>query len=186
MNIRRALVVPVTAAAIVGLAACGSDSDSNSAATAQSCPSAAPDHADPNWTLAGTTGRVAVTGSTATTAPQITVTTPFTVSATQAHVIKPGDGAEVTAASTVNVCYAGVDGRTGKTFDSSYERGVPAPFPVNGVVPGFQKALIGQRVGAVVAVAMTSADGYPEGNPDAGIDKGDTLVFELSILSAEG
>jgi FKBP-type peptidyl-prolyl cis-trans isomerase len=78
----------------------------------------------------------------------------------------------------------GVNGRDGKVFDSSYQRGVPADFPLNGVVPGFQKAITGQKVGSTVGVAMASADGYPDGQPQAGIQQGDTLVFAIKILSA--
>ena len=50
----------------------------------------------------------------------------------------------------------GVNGRDGTVFDSSYERGAPADFPLTGVVPGFQKAIAGQTVGSTVAVAMAS------------------------------
>ena len=49
-------------------------------------------------------------------------------------------------------------------------------------MPGFQKAIAGQKVGSTVAVAMTSADGYPDGQPSAGIEKGDSLVFAIKIL----
>ncbi|BBX59024.1 hypothetical protein MSHO_43690 [Mycobacterium shottsii] len=52
------------------------------------------------------------------------------------------------------------------------------------MVPGFQKAIAGQKVGSTVAVAMTSADGYPDGQPSAGIRPGDTLVFAIKVLSA--
>jgi hypothetical protein len=31
---------------------------------------------------------------------------------------------------------------------------------------------------------MTSADGYPDGQPSAGIEKGDTLIFAIKILGA--
>jgi FKBP-type peptidyl-prolyl cis-trans isomerase len=78
----------------------------------------------------------------------------------------------------------GVNGRDGRVFDSAYERGSPVQFPLNGVVPGFQKAITGQKVGSTVAVAATSADGYPDGEPRAGIEKGDTLIFAIKILSA--
>ena len=51
-------------------------------------------------------------------------------------------------------------------------------------MPGFQKAIAGQKVGSTVAVAMTSADGYPDGQPSAGIRPGDSLIFAIKILSA--
>ena len=149
------------------------------------CPSAAmPAGGTPEWTLDGTTGRVAVTGSTDTAAPMITVTAPFSVTETQVHTLKPGDGPEVAPNATVSVCYMGVNGRDGKVFDSSYEQGNPVDFPLDGVVPGFQKAISGQKVGSTVAVAMTSADGYPQGQPAAGIQPGDSLIFAIKILNA--
>ena len=84
------------------------------------------------------------------------------------------------------MCYVGVNGRDGKTFDSSYTAGTPVQFSLDQVVVGFKKAIAGQKVGSSVAVAMNPADGYPDGNPAAGIDKGDTLVFELTIVSVDG
>ena len=134
--------------------------------------------------MSGTTGSVAVTGSTDTAAPKVTVTAPFSVAETQVHTLKAGEGPVVADTATVSVCYMGVNGRDGSVFDSSYERGQPVDFPLNGVVPGFQKAIAGQKVGSTVAVAMTSADGYPDGQPAAGIQKGDSLVFAIKILNA--
>ncbi len=73
---------------------------------------------------------------------------------------------------------------TGRCSTAAYERGTPADFPLDGVVPGFQKAIAGQKVGSTVAVAMTSADGYPDGQPAAGIQPGDSLIFAIKILDA--
>lgn len=157
------------------------------ATAAGTCPTAAPPSGGaPDWTLAGTTGSVAVTGSTDTTAPRVTVTAPFSVAQTQVHTLRAGDGAVVPGTAKVSVCYMGVNGRDGTVFDSSYSRGAPVDFPLGGVVPGFQKAIAGQKVGSTVAVAMTSADGYPDGQPSAGIRPGDSLVFAIKILSASG
>jgi peptidylprolyl isomerase len=149
------------------------------------CPSTAPgDGGTPEWTLTGATGNLAVTGSTDTTAPRVNVTTPFSVTQTEVDTLHPGGGPVVAPTATVSVCYMGVNGRDGRVFDSAYERGSPAQFPLDGVVPGFQKAIAGQKVGSTVGVAMTSADGYPDGQPKAGIQKGDTLVFAIKILNA--
>jgi FKBP-type peptidyl-prolyl isomerase-like protein len=187
------------------IAGCGSDTETSSAGSSSSspvsdvltppsieqtateagtCPTAAPASAGtPEWTLAGTTGNVAVTGSTDTSAPRVDVQAPFSVTETQVHTLKPGDGPVVADTATVSVCYMGVNGRDGSVFDSSYQRGEPAEFPLDGVVPGFQKAIAGQKVGSTVAVAMDPADGYPEGQPSAGIQKGDSLIFAIKILS---
>lgn len=192
----------------ITLAACGSDAGSPSAGTssapathmssaatapspvsttapiASTCPTAAPAGGNPQWTLTGATGSVGVTGSTDTTAPDVKVGAPFSVTETQVHTLVPGDGPVVADTATVSVCYMGVNGRDGNVFDSSYQRGEPVQFPLDGVVTGFKKAIAGQKIGSTVAVAMTPADGYPEGQPRAGIEKGDTLVFAIKILDA--
>nr|WP_156751459.1 FKBP-type peptidyl-prolyl cis-trans isomerase [Mycobacterium sp. 1245111.1] len=193
------------ASGVVALSACGSDkpassphtstepasapamtaAESPSATADTGCPTQAPaEGGTPDWALSGATGSVAVTGSTNKTAPLITVTQPFSVSETQVHTLHEGDGPVVAPTATVTVCYMGVDGRDGKVFDSAYERGTPAQFPLGGVVPGFQKAIVGQKVGSTVGVAMAAADGYPEGQPQAGIQKGDSLIFAIKILTA--
>lgn len=121
---------------------------SGTANAADSCPTAAPQNGGtPDWTLAGNTGSVAVTGSTDTTAPRVTVTAPFAVTQTQVHTLRAGDGPVVSSTAKVSVCYMGVNGRDGSVFDSSYQRGAPVDFPLTGVVPGFQKAIAGQRSG---------------------------------------
>jgi peptidylprolyl isomerase len=191
------------AALALTLAGCGSDSETSSATSspvsdvftppsitetateAGTCPNAAPQSGGtPEWTLPGTTGSVAVTGSTDSAAPLVTVDGPFSVTETQVQTLQPGDGPVVSNTATVSVCYMGVNGRDGSVFDNSYERGAPVEFPLGGVVPGFQKAIAGQTVGSTVAVAMTSADGYPDGQPAAGIEPGDSLVFAIKILDA--
>lgn len=200
-------LVACAASLTVALAACGSDTETSSATSsastpsvadaltpsiaetateASTCPTAAPqDAGTPEWTTSGATGTVSVTGSTDTTAPAVKVDGPFSVAETQVHTLKAGDGPVVSPSANVTVCYMGVNGRDGSVFDSSYQRGEPVDFPLNGVVPGFQKAISGQKVGSTVAVAVTSADGYPEGQPAAGIQPGDTLIFAIKILDAQ-
>ena len=213
VNLSRTSPIALVASAVslvITLAACGSAADTSSATTsaaeagtssvteplasspvpqapiaASTCPTASPaSGGTPEWTLPGATGSVAVTGSTDTAAPRVDVQAPFSVTETKVQTLKAGDGPVVADTATVSVCYMGVNGRDGTVFDSAYERGAPADFPLTGVVPGFQKAIAGQKVGSTVAVAMTSADGYPDGQPAAGIAPGDSLVFALKILDA--
>ena len=202
--VKKTIGVLVSAAALtLGLAACGSD-DSTASSTgtetlttapaqtqttdaATSCPTADPGaQTAPEWDFRGTTGSVRVTGSTDTAAPRIDVETPFAVTETKVQTLRAGTGEVVPETATVNVCYEGVNGRDGKLFDSSYQRGEPVKFPLDGVVTGFKKAIAGQRVGSTVAVAMQPSDGYPDGNPNAGIQKGDTLIFAIKILAITG
>lgn len=194
------LLTAFTTAFALTLAGCGTDTDTQSASTgsaadlaeapatamatsATSCPTTPAEDGAPEWTLSGTTGSIAVTGSTDSKAPHVKVDAPFTVAETQVHTLRNGDGPVVADMATVSVCYMGVNGRDGTVFDSSYERGAPVEFPLDGVVPGFQKAIAGQKVGSTVAVAMTSDDGYPNGQPGAGIQPGDTLIFAIKVLN---
>jgi hypothetical protein len=155
------------------------------ASAADVCPSAPPAAGGTSeWTVTGTTGSVSVIGSTDTAAPSVAVSAPFQVTETQVHTLRAGDGPVVAPTARVSVCYEGVNGRDGAIFDSAYQRGTPAEFSLGGVVPGFGKAIAGQTVGSTVAVAMTSEDGYPDGQPAAGIQPGDSLVFAIKILDA--
>jgi peptidylprolyl isomerase len=96
-----------------------------------------------------------------------------------------GAGPKVLEDGAVTVNYVGINARTGETFDSSFDRGEPATFPLDGVVAGFQKGLVGQRVGDRVLVAMTGEDGYDGsgGNPQIGVNVGDSLVFVVDIVA---
>lgn len=200
MNSSRISSIALFAGAAL-LAGCGSQTDTSASSTVSQvassatetevpvspCPTALPlSGVTPEWTLPGATGSLAVRGSTATTAPSVDVTAPFSVTQTQVQTLQAGDGPVVAPTATVSVCYMGVNGRDGSVFDSSYERGAPVEFALDQVVPGFQKAIAGQKVGSTVAVAMVSADGYPEGQPAAGIEPGDSLIFAIKILDATG
>ena len=101
--------------------------------------------------------------------------------------LTPSNGAVVKAGQTVEVNYHGVDGRTGETFDSSFTRGTPIAFSLDQVVPGFSKGLVGQRQGSRVVIAMPGSDGYDPsgGNPQAGIEVGDTLIFVVDLVGVQ-
>src|SRR5262249_58397718 len=60
-------------------------------------------------------------------------------------ILKEGTGEKVDKNATLKVNYVGVNGRTGKEFDSSYKRGTTADFPLAQVVPGFAKGLVGKH-----------------------------------------
>ena len=170
----------------VALSACGSKTESASPpavastiskATTSVCPTAAPaTGVAPEWTLAGATGSVAVTGSTDAAAPLVKVDTPFSVTQTQVHTLTAGDGPVVPDTATVSVCYDGVDGRNGSVFDSSYEQGEPVQFALNRVVPGFQKSHRGAEGRVHGRCGHGVRRRLPDGQPSAGIEPGDSLI----------
>lgn len=175
------------------LTACGNTAEKVDSPTSSSSPKSDSTNSDSTTgTQAGSgtivdlptaTGSLAVTLPSGASAPQIKVAkTPYSVTETQVKTLKEGDGAVVGKDATVSVDYLGVNGRDGKSFDSSYQRGSAATFPLNGVVKGFAKAIAGQKVGSDVIVAMTPEDGYgTSGNPGAGIEGTDTLIFFIHI-----
>jgi hypothetical protein len=101
---------------------------------------------------------------------------------TSLDVLQPGEGATVQDTDTVTVQYQGVNWSTGDVFDQSYG-GEPVSFSTDGVIEGFRKALVGQKVGAQILAVIPPADGYgASGQPSAGISGTDTLVFVIDIL----
>ncbi|MBW8872546.1 MAG: FKBP-type peptidyl-prolyl cis-trans isomerase, partial [Leifsonia sp.] len=67
--------------------------------------------------------------------------------------------------------------------DATWTRGAPYTNTASGFVPGFTKALVGQKVGSQVIAVIPPADGY--GSAGNGDIKGtDTMVFVVDILKA--
>ena len=95
-----------------------------------------------------------------------------------------GTGATPKATDTVKVNYKGtlIDG---KQFDSSYDRGQPAEFPLNGVIPcwteGVQKMAVGGKAKLICPANLAYGD---RGSPPT-IPPGATLVFEIELLDAK-
>jgi peptidylprolyl isomerase len=97
-----------------------------------------------------------------------------------------GTGATVKKGQTITVNYLGQVYGAAKPFDESYS-GDPASFAigVGQVVSGWDKTLVGQKVGSRVMLKIPPAEGYgSQGNSQAGIKGTDTLYFVVDILSA--
>ena len=84
-----------------------------------------------------------------------------TASGLQYEVLKKGEGAKPAATDTVTVHYHGTL-VNGKVFDSSVQRGEPASFPVNGVIPGWVEALQLMPVGSKWKLFIPSKLAYGE------------------------
>ena len=84
-----------------------------------------------------------------------------TPSGLQYQVVAEGKGAKPQATDVVRVNYKGslLDG---KTFDSSYDRGEPATFPLNQVVPGWQEGIALMPVGSKYKFWIPAKLGYGE------------------------
>jgi FKBP-type peptidyl-prolyl cis-trans isomerase FklB len=107
-----------------------------------------------------------------------------TASGLQYKVLKEGNGAQPKASDTVTVNYRGTL-INGTEFDSSYKRGQPATFPVNGVIKGWTEALQLMKVGSKYQLFIPSSLAYGERavSPDLGANS--TLIFEVELLDAK-
>lgn len=104
-----------------------------------------------------------------------------TQSGLQYEIIKAGTGPKPKETDQVKVHYHGtlIDG---SVFDSSVERGEPATFPVNGVIPGWVEALQLMPVGSKWKVYLPSDIAYGERGSGGKIGPNTVLVFEVELL----
>ncbi|MCC2616398.1 FKBP-type peptidyl-prolyl cis-trans isomerase [Aestuariibacter halophilus] len=108
-----------------------------------------------------------------------------TPSGLQYEVITAGEGDKPTAASTVRTHYHGtlIDG---SVFDSSYERGQPAEFPVGGVIKGWTEALQMMPVGSKWRLYVPHNLAYGEQGAGGAIAPYSTLIFDVELLDILG
>lgn len=95
-----------------------------------------------------------------------------------------GTGQRPTVQDVVTVHYAGtfIDGTQ---FDSSYDRGQPATFPLAGLIPAWQMAIPQMGVGDTIEIAAPAPTAYGTrgGGPIPG---GATLLFKVELLDIAG
>src|SRR5881227_1836 len=103
-----------------------------------------------------------------------------TASGLQYKLIKEGTGAQPKATDTVTVNYRGTL-INGKEFDSSYKRGQPATFPVNGVIKGWTEALQLMKQGSKYQLFIPSNLAYGERAMGPDIGPNSTLIFEVEL-----
>ena len=104
-----------------------------------------------------------------------------TPSGLQYEVLNAGDGDKPSATSTVRTHYHGTL-INGSVFDSSYDRGQPAEFPVNGVIKGWTEALQMMPVGSKWRLHVPHDLAYGEQGAGGAIAPFSTLVFDVELL----
>lgn len=100
----------------------------------------------------------------------------------QYKILKEGSGPKPAATDTVSCNYRGTL-ISGKEFDSSYKRGEPTSFPVNGVIKGWTEALQLMPVGSKWELFIPPDLAYGDRGAGADIGPGETLIFEVELLS---
>src|SRR6266536_3179546 len=107
-----------------------------------------------------------------------------TASGLEYKVEKEGTGAPPKPTDMVTVNYRGtlIDGTE---FDSSYKRGQPATFPVNGVIKGWTEALQLMKVGSKYQLWIPSNLAYGERSVSPELGPNATLIFEVELTDAK-
>jgi FKBP-type peptidyl-prolyl cis-trans isomerase FklB len=100
----------------------------------------------------------------------------------QYKILTEGNGPKPTASDTVSCNYRGTL-INGKEFDSSYKRGQPAQFQVGGVIKGWTEALQLMPVGSKWQLFIPPDLAYGDRGAGADIGPGETLIFEVELLS---
>ena len=98
-----------------------------------------------------------------------------------------GKGPVAKTGDFVTVQYVGVDYKTGKQFDASWDRGQPFPFQLGAgqVIPGWDRGVVGMRVGGRRELIVPPNLGYgPAGQPPV-IAPNATLVFVIDLLAVQ-
>lgn len=103
----------------------------------------------------------------------------------QYQILKEGNGPKPSLTDHVTTHYHGtlIDGTV---FDSSVDRGQPASFAVNQVIPGWTEALQLMPVGSKWKLFIPSNLAYGERGAGGSIGPNETLIFEVELLSIEG
>ena len=99
--------------------------------------------------------------------------------------LKEGAGASPAATDTVRVHYKGAfpDGRE---FDSSYKRGQPAEFPLNGVIPCWTEGVQRMKAGGKAKLTCPPSIAYGQRGAGGVIPPNATLQFEIELLGVGG
>lgn len=102
----------------------------------------------------------------------------------QYKIITPGSGKNPTVNDTVVVNYEGKL-LNGQVFDSSYKRGQPATFPLNGVIQGWQEALVKMQPGAVWEVYIPANLAYGKTGVPGLIGPNEVLQFKVELIKIQ-
>ena len=107
-----------------------------------------------------------------------------TASGLQYKVMKEGAGAQPKETDTVTVNYRGTL-INGTEFDSSYKRGQPATFPVNGVIKGWTEALQLMKPGSKYQLFIPADLAYGARAVGPDITPNSALIFEVELLEVK-
>ena len=161
---RAAALVAIPMLAAVAVAGCGSSSSSSSAS-------------------AGSNSAVTATGNFGA-APKVTIPAEKAAAALYTKTVIQGTGAPLTTSESLlgNFVLYDWSGTTHKLLGSTFSSGMPTLF-AGPLLPGLEKALIGQKAGSRVLAVIPPKDAFgAQGNSQIGVGGKDTLVFVIDMI----
>jgi peptidylprolyl isomerase len=101
--------------------------------------------------------------------------------------LEEGSGAAAKAGDAVTVNYVGVNYKTGKEFDASWDRGEPFTFTLGAgeVIPGWDQGVAGMKVGGRRELIIPPSLGYGAAGAPPAIPPNETLVFVVDLEAIE-
>jgi peptidylprolyl isomerase len=101
--------------------------------------------------------------------------------------LEEGTGVAAKAGDNVSVNYVGVNYKSGKEFDASWDRGEPLTFELGSglVIPGWEKGLEGMKVGGRRELIIPPNLGYGSAGSPPTIPPNETLIFVIDLESVE-
>ena len=97
--------------------------------------------------------------------------------------LEEGTGPAAKAGDEVTVQYVGVNYKTGKEFDASWDRGEPFTFALGSamVIPGWEEGVQGMKVGGRRELIIPPELGYGSAGSPPAIPPNETLVFVIDL-----
>jgi peptidylprolyl isomerase len=93
-----------------------------------------------------------------------------------------GNGREAQKTDTVTVQYVGVIARNSQEFDASWDKGEPATFPLDQVIPGFRDGIAGMKEGGRRQIIMPPDQAYGAEGAGSTIGPNETLIFIVDLI----
>jgi peptidylprolyl isomerase len=170
------LLLIIGACLALAIAGCGSDSSTTSSSSSEE--TTAPKESET------TTSKEAATKKTK---PKVTVPKGAPPQKLETKDLEEGSGATAKAGDAVTVNYVGVNYRTGKEFDASWDRGEPFTFTLGAgeVIPGWDQGVAGMKVGGRRELIIPPSLGYGSAGAPPAIPPNETLVFVVDLEAVE-
>ncbi|HET9154246.1 MAG TPA: FKBP-type peptidyl-prolyl cis-trans isomerase [Solirubrobacterales bacterium] len=167
----RRLLLIIGACLALAVAGCGGGSSSTSSSSSE----------------ATTAPKEAETATRKKTKPKVTVPKGAPPKQLEVKDFEEGSGVTAKSGDRVSVNYVGVNYKTGKEFDASWDRGEPFTFTLGAgeVIPGWDQGVEGMKVGGRRELIIPPALGYGSAGAPPAIPPNETLVFVVDLEAIE-